>query len=70
MLTAEPAHGARLGDAEVESVLEAIADFTDVKSPYTIGHSRAVADLAGRGRPHLRPEHGGGQAGAAGRSRA
>ncbi|HEY3907094.1 MAG TPA: HD domain-containing phosphohydrolase [Streptosporangiaceae bacterium] len=47
VLTAEPAHGARLGDAEVESVLEAIADFTDVKSPYTIGHSRAVADLAG-----------------------
>ncbi len=48
VLTAEPAHGARLGDAELESVLEAIADFTDVKSPYTIGHSRAVADLAGQ----------------------
>jgi DNA-binding CsgD family transcriptional regulator len=25
----------------------AVADFTDVKSPYTIGHSRGVADLAG-----------------------
>src|SRR5712691_7624329 len=30
-----------------DAALEAIADFTDVKSPYTIGHSRAVADLAG-----------------------
>jgi HD-GYP domain-containing protein (c-di-GMP phosphodiesterase class II) len=26
--------------------LEAVADFADVKSPYTIGHSRGVADLA------------------------
>ena len=48
VLTAEARpHGARLGDAEVESVLEAIADFTDVKSPYTIGHSIAVAALVG-----------------------
>jgi HD-GYP domain-containing protein (c-di-GMP phosphodiesterase class II) len=48
VLTAEPAHGVRLGEDELESVLEAIADFTDVKSPYTIGHSRGVADLAGQ----------------------
>jgi len=48
VLTAEPANGIRLGDAELDSVLEAIADFTDVKSPYTIGHSRGVADLAGQ----------------------
>ena len=47
VMTAEPALGIRLGDAEVETALEAIADFTDVKSPYTIGHSRGVADLAG-----------------------
>jgi putative nucleotidyltransferase with HDIG domain len=26
--------------------LEAVADFVDLKSPYTLGHSRAVADLA------------------------
>ena len=40
--------GARvvLSDAELESALEAIADFTDLKSPWTIGHSRGVADLA------------------------
>jgi HD-GYP domain-containing protein (c-di-GMP phosphodiesterase class II) len=47
VLTAEPALGVRLGEEQVEAALEAIADFTDVKSPYTIGHSRGVADLAG-----------------------
>jgi HD-GYP domain-containing protein (c-di-GMP phosphodiesterase class II) len=31
----------------LDAALAAIADFTDVKSPYTIGHSRGVADLAG-----------------------
>jgi HD-GYP domain-containing protein (c-di-GMP phosphodiesterase class II) len=47
VIAAEPALGVRLGHAEVESALEAIADFTDIKSPYTIGHSRGVADLGG-----------------------
>jgi HD-GYP domain-containing protein (c-di-GMP phosphodiesterase class II) len=47
VIDAEPVQGVRLGHAEVETALEAIADFTDVKSPYTIGHSRGVADLAG-----------------------
>ncbi len=47
VIEAEPTLGVRLGNAEVKSALEAIADFTDVKSPYTIGHSRGVADLAG-----------------------
>jgi len=47
VMTAEPALGVRLGDEQVEAVLQAIADFADVKSPYTIGHSRGVADLAG-----------------------
>ena len=47
VMMAEPARGIRLGGGQIESALEAIADFTDVKSPYTIGHSRGVADLAG-----------------------
>lgn len=46
VMAAEPARGVRLGDEQVETALAAIADFTDVKSPYTIGHSRGVADLA------------------------
>lgn len=32
---------------EVDPALEVIADFVDLKSPWTRGHSRAVADLAG-----------------------
>ena len=47
VIGAEPALGVRLTDAEFDAALEAVADFADVKSPYTIGHSRGVADLAG-----------------------
>jgi HD-GYP domain-containing protein (c-di-GMP phosphodiesterase class II) len=46
VIDAEPAVAIRLTAAEFDAALEAIADFTDVKSPYTIGHSRGVADLA------------------------
>jgi HD-GYP domain-containing protein (c-di-GMP phosphodiesterase class II) len=46
VIEAEPALGIVLSDGELESALEAIADFTDLKSPWTIGHSRGVADLA------------------------
>ncbi len=31
---------------ELDAALEAIADFADLKSPWTIGHSRGVAELA------------------------
>jgi HD-GYP domain-containing protein (c-di-GMP phosphodiesterase class II) len=34
-------------DPEFDAALEAMADFVDLKSPYTLGHSRSVADLAG-----------------------
>jgi len=47
VIGAEPAGARRLTGPEFDLALEAIADFTDVKSPYTIGHSRGVADLAG-----------------------
>ena len=49
VIGAEPAPGSRvtrLAGPELDAALEAVADFADVKSPYTIGHSRAVADLA------------------------
>jgi HD-GYP domain-containing protein (c-di-GMP phosphodiesterase class II) len=48
VIGAEPALGPPLTGARLEAALEAIADFTDVKSPFTIGHSRGVADLAGQ----------------------
>jgi HD-GYP domain-containing protein (c-di-GMP phosphodiesterase class II) len=47
VVTAEPSLARPLSESELDAALEAVADFTDVKSPYTIGHSRAVADLAG-----------------------
>jgi HD-GYP domain-containing protein (c-di-GMP phosphodiesterase class II) len=38
----------RLTEAELDTALEAIADFTDLRSPPRAGHSRCVADLAAR----------------------
>ena len=35
-----------IAGADLDMALEAVADFVDVKSPYTIGHSRGVAALA------------------------
>jgi putative nucleotidyltransferase with HDIG domain len=46
VIAAEPSLEVRLTDEQFQDALEAIADFTDLKSPYTIGHSRAVAELA------------------------
>ncbi|HEY1273779.1 MAG TPA: HD domain-containing phosphohydrolase [Thermoleophilaceae bacterium] len=46
VIGAEPELEITLSDEELDSALEAIADFTDLKSPWTIGHSRGVADLA------------------------
>lgn len=46
VIAAEPGAVVWLSDAEFVAALEALADFVDLKSPYTIGHSRAVADLA------------------------
>ena len=35
-----------MSDQELDAALAAIANFTDLKSPYTLGHSWAVAELA------------------------
>ena len=53
VIEAEPGLEIVLADAELESALEAIADFTDLKSPWTIGHSRGVADLAHAAAPRF-----------------
>ena len=37
----------RLDGAALDSLLEALGDFVDLKCPFTLGHSRAVAELAG-----------------------
>jgi HD-GYP domain-containing protein (c-di-GMP phosphodiesterase class II) len=51
VIAAEPSLTAALTDDQFDAALLAIADFVDLKSPFTLGHSRAVADLAaGAGR--------------------
>jgi HD-GYP domain-containing protein (c-di-GMP phosphodiesterase class II) len=46
VIDAEPALGVRMSEAEFDRALLAIADFVDLKSPYMLGHARAVAELA------------------------
>ncbi|MDT4907160.1 MAG: hypothetical protein QOI69_401 [Pseudonocardiales bacterium] len=46
VVAAEPALGVRLVGDDIDAALVAIADFVDLKSPYTLGHARAVAELA------------------------
>lgn len=46
VIEAEPLLERRLSEAEFELALAAVADFTDLKSPFTFGHSRRVGELA------------------------
>ena len=48
LIDGEPSLQQRLTDSELDAALEAIADFTDLRSACRAGHSRSVADLAGR----------------------
>jgi len=45
VIDAEPALGVRLSGEEFDTALRAVADFVDLKSPYMLGHARAVAGL-------------------------
>jgi HD-GYP domain-containing protein (c-di-GMP phosphodiesterase class II) len=47
VIGAEPALAVVLSGERFDAALTAIADFVDLKSPYTLGHARAVAGLAG-----------------------
>jgi HD-GYP domain-containing protein (c-di-GMP phosphodiesterase class II) len=47
VLAMEPGGAPVIDGERVDDVLVAIADFADLKSPYTAGHSRSVASLAG-----------------------
>ena len=46
LLGTEPQLSRRVGGADLDLVLEAMADLVDMKSPYLAGHSRGVANLA------------------------
>jgi HD-GYP domain-containing protein (c-di-GMP phosphodiesterase class II) len=57
VIALDPRLGAELDDDRLDRALEAFADFADLKSPFRLGHSRAVALLAsaGAGRLGLAP---------------
>ena len=44
--TSAPAPRRALADAQLDAALRAIGEFADLKSPYTVGHSAGVAELA------------------------
>jgi HD-GYP domain-containing protein (c-di-GMP phosphodiesterase class II) len=46
VIASEPGLMASLTDAELDAALTAVAGFVDLKSPFTIGHAPAVAELA------------------------
>ncbi len=46
VLAAEPGNPLYIAGDEIDSALQAVADFADFKSSFTRGHSRAVASLA------------------------
>ena len=46
LMASEPKLDRELSDAELDGALAAIGDFVDLKSPYTLGHSTGVAELA------------------------
>lgn len=48
VLEAEPGVPRKLNVIQCERMLEAMADFADMKSPFTAGHGRGVADLVAR----------------------
>jgi HD-GYP domain-containing protein (c-di-GMP phosphodiesterase class II) len=47
LIDAEPGLRTCLTESEIDNALEAVADFTDLRSPFFAGHSRGVGDLAG-----------------------
>jgi len=47
VIEAEPALAVMLSGERVDAALRAIANFVDLKSPYTLGHAGAVSDLVG-----------------------
>ncbi|HET6949790.1 MAG TPA: HD domain-containing phosphohydrolase [Acidimicrobiales bacterium] len=53
VIAADPSLGRTLGGTELDTALEALADFADLKSPHRVGHSRGVAALAASTAGHL-----------------
>jgi HD-GYP domain-containing protein (c-di-GMP phosphodiesterase class II) len=47
VIDGEPSLAIAISGERLDAALEAVANYVDLKSPYFLGHSRAVADLAG-----------------------
>jgi HD-GYP domain-containing protein (c-di-GMP phosphodiesterase class II) len=52
VLEREPGEPLRVSEGRVTGMLESFADFVDMKSPFTAGHSRAVAAIAAAAVPN------------------
>lgn len=52
VLALEPGRQRTLSESELDNACAAIADFSDIKSPYFLNHSPRVAELAGRAAEH------------------
>jgi HD-GYP domain-containing protein (c-di-GMP phosphodiesterase class II) len=52
VLAAEPGGRSYIPEARLDDVLRAVANFVDLKSPYTVGHSSGVATLAAAAARH------------------
>ena len=52
LIDTEPALRPAMSEQQLERALEAIADLADLKSPYTTGHSRGVAQLVSAAARH------------------
>jgi HD-GYP domain-containing protein (c-di-GMP phosphodiesterase class II) len=53
VISAEPALSRTLSDEQLDAALLGVANFVDLKSPYMLGHARAVAELAATAGKHL-----------------
>jgi HD-GYP domain-containing protein (c-di-GMP phosphodiesterase class II) len=53
VIDSEPALRVTLTGDRIDQALRAIADFVDLKSPYSLGHADAVSDLAAAAAQHL-----------------
>ena len=54
VINAEPALGVRLTGDRLDAALLGVANFVDLKSPYTLGHARAVSELSAAAGQQLR----------------
>ena len=52
VIAAEPALGMRLSVEQFDAALVAVAEFVDLKSPYMLGHARAVSELVAAAAAH------------------